>query len=90
MENWLEEDKCRGRKSCKEVVIVQVWNTDDRNLGSGGESLLGGAQLRSQFKSHQQIVEFGKIIQGKWEGLVEKGREVRALGTLTSMGMKQP
>lgn len=33
---------------------------------------------------------FGKIVQGEWEGLVEKGTEGEALGILTSMGMKQP
>lgn len=46
-------------------------------------SLLREAQLRSQCRSHQQVVEFGKIVQGEWEGVVEKGTEGEALGTLT-------
>lgn len=70
MENVLEEDESRGRKSGKEViVVVQVWNVDDRNSGSGSESLLGGAQLRSRFRSHQQTVEFGKMTNGENLGM---------------------
>lgn len=38
--------------------------------------------------SHQQTVEFGQVAQGKWEEPLKKGTERRALGTLTSMGMK--
>lgn len=88
MENWLEEDA--SRKSRKEVnVIVQVWNPDERKLGSGSESLLGDAQLGRQFRSYPQIVEFGKNVQGEWEGLVEKRDRRASTGTLTSMGMKQ-
>lgn len=63
---------------------------DDRNLGHGRESQLGGAQLRSRFRSHQQIVEFGQIVQGEWEGLVEKRHRKGSPAILTVIGMKQP
>lgn len=52
---------------------MQVRNIEGHNLDSGSEPLMGAAQLRSQFRSHHQTVELGKIVQGEWEELVKKG-----------------
>ena len=53
--------------------MVQVRNIEGHNLDSGIETLMGAAQLRSQFRSHHQTVELGKIVQGEWDELVKKG-----------------
>lgn len=84
----------RGRKQRLKAELrgcnIQVRNTEGHNSGSGSEPLLGGAQLRSQFRSNQQTVELGEIVQGEWEGLVEKGIAEGVLGTLKSVGTKCP
>ena len=59
-------------------------------MGRGSKPLLGAARLRGQLRKHQQTVELGKIVQGEWEGLVKKGIEGRALGTLTSTAQDKP